>query len=260
MRTRGAVKHRWLAPTVEADAWLLGGRHRACPPSRWLVRPSVRRDGLGRKSEFDELESARQLYQTGNRNLGMPGRPLGVPGRTVPGPGGAGVLAARTLGASSCCGVWFQPGQVQVRRWAGGAQLRRACRRCGWQHTLLQPCWPIGGWSVSAVPVPGPAEPAVIADANDDYYGALPRGHYRSSPMSTPASHPRQREDVERRFRRAGRRRIHVCRAHDPGDGHRLVTSAVVLASLPKRPANYVQRAGRAGRANATPCATCWVG
>ncbi len=154
------------------------------------------------------------------------------------------------------------PGHLRVTRLddVDAVEAGVGCDTCHWQQTehpdrvadwVGQPC--------RAVPLRRSAAcPPAIAAAADDYYRRLylDGGVFRvvtgeHTGMLTRA----QRETVEQAFRDGTRYTDPNVLSCTPTLEMGIdigALSAVVLASLPRGPANYVQRAGRAGRAAAT--------
>jgi hypothetical protein len=180
----------------------------------------------------------------------------------------AGVLAQGTTEAGAAV-YGLQPGHVQVtlldadQAVAGGI----ACDTCAWQQSVHpervagwvgQPC---RQYRCSGRLVAAPDE-----SARTDYYRRLylEGGVFRVVAAEHTGLLTRaQREIVEAAFRKAERYsdpNVLSCTPTlemgiDIGD-----LSAVVLASLPAGPANYVQRAGRAGRRSGNALIVTLVG
>ncbi|MFD7276003.1 DEAD/DEAH box helicase [Streptomyces sp. NPDC059862] len=275
MRTRGAIRHAWLDPWLDQAGvrrWLIwGGRKEGMPafppgvsaPAFLLGSPKKGSD------DFDVLTGRLGWYQDFTRRalgLRQPDAANAFLVRLFPALAEAGVVSVRTAkdGATRVYGL--QPGHVQVRGLAdelvGDAGVR--CPDCSWQQTVHpdlahqwhgQPCprYRCKGHLQAGRDGEGSLRQR---DFTDDFY----RRMYREAGVFTinTAEHTgtldrRKREAVEKAFRDGTD--VHYANPQvlsctptlelgiDIGD-----LSAVVLASLPKGPANYVQRVGRAGR------------
>lgn len=274
LRTRGAIRHTWL------DGWLdeagvrrfliWGGRKPGMPafPAR-VSAPAFLLDRPKRGSEdFDVLTGRLGWYQDwAQRSLGIRREAANdFLSRLLPALAEQGVLSARTAkdGATRVYGL--QPGHVRVRgltdEMVGEAVAR--CPSCFWQQTVHpdnaghwhgRPClrYRCGGRLRVG---PAPESTLRERDFTDDYY----RRTYREAGVFTinTAEHTgtlerAEREAVEQAFRDGtdahyANPQVLSCTPTlelgiDVGD-----LSAVVLASLPRTPASYVQRVGRAGR------------
>ena len=168
-----------------------------------------------------------------------------------------GVLAVRTASDGATRVYGLRPGHVRVRLLAAaevpGATL--GCDTCHWQQVvhperraewLTQPC--------PRYRCTGMLTATVDREYERDYYRQLysERHPYKVVTAEHIGAMTRaQRERVERAFRDGTRYNdpnVLSCTPTlelgiDVGD-----LSAVILASVPRRPASYVQRAGRAGR------------
>ena len=170
-----------------------------------------------------------------------------------------GALSVRAANDGTTKVYGLQPGHIRVRlledREVPDATL--GCDTCHWEQVI--PPERRADWAGQRCPrygcagtLTGPADGARIQA--DDYYRAL---YTQALPYKVvTAEHigamsRGQRERVERAFRDGARYNdpnVLSCTPTlelgiDIGD-----LSAVILASVPRRPANYVQRAGRAGR------------
>lgn len=274
LRIRGAIRHAWL------DAWIGQAGVR-----RWLIwgdraegmpafgpRVSAPAFLLGSpkqgSEDFDVLTGRLGWYQDwAVRSLGLPRASANdFLSRLLPRLAESGVLAARTARDGSTRVYGLQPGHVRVRGLADDL-VRDAvarCPECSWQQTVHpglaghwhgQPCprYRCTGRLATGRDATGEV---IERDYKDDFY----RRMYRDAGVFTvnTAEHTGtlsrgKREAVEQAFRDGVR--VHYANPQvlsctptlelgiDIGD-----LSAVVLASLPKGPANYVQRVGRAGR------------
>ncbi|MFI9173069.1 DEAD/DEAH box helicase [Streptomyces lincolnensis] len=276
LRIRGAVRHRWLDPWLDEAGvrrWLVwGGRPSgmpAFPPG--ISAPAFLLDRAKDKTQFDTLGSAQNWYQDWTtRCLGLPRDAAAEFVRTLlPRLAEAGILCVHTAkdGATRVYGL--QPGHIRVRKLAdeivGDAYAR--CPVCSWQQTVhpdqlddwhRQPCprYQCPGELLAGAAEPSSESVARLRDYTKDYYRRLYRetGAYTVvTAEHTGALTRKERETVEAEFRRG----THYT---DPNVLSCTPTlelgidigalSAVVLASLPKGPANYVQRVGRAGRSS----------
>ncbi|MGW2681840.1 DEAD/DEAH box helicase [Streptomyces sp. NPDC001414] len=279
LRLQGAVRHKWLDPWLDEAGvrrWLVwGGRPAgmpAFPPG--ISAPAFLLDRAKDKTQFVTLGSAQNWYQDWTtRCLGLPRDAASEFVRTLlPRLAEEGILSVRTArdGATRVYGL--QPGHVRVRALAddvvGDAYAR--CPVCSWQQTVhpdhldrwhRQPCpryqcpgtlVAAGAWGAE----PDSGSTVRLRDYTKDYYRRLYRetGAYTVvTAEHTGALTRKERESVEAAFRRG----THYT---DPNVLSCTPTlelgidigalSAVVLASLPKGPANYVQRVGRAGRSS----------
>ncbi|MFG3290152.1 DEAD/DEAH box helicase [Streptomyces sp. NPDC048179] len=275
MRTRGAIRHAWLDPWIDQAGvrrWLIwGGRKEGMPafppgvsaPAFLLGSPKKGSD------DFDVLTGRLGWYQDfTRRSLGLrqPDAANAFLVRLFPALAEAGVVSVRTAkdGATRVYGL--QPGHVRVRKLADEvvADAGVRCPDCSWQQTVhpdLAHQWhgrPCPRYRCKGYLQAGrDGEDSLRRrDFTDDFY----RRMYRDAGVFTinTAEHTgtldrRKREAVEKAFREGTD--VHYANPQvlsctptlelgiDIGD-----LSAVVLASLPKGPANYVQRVGRAGR------------
>ncbi|MER5418210.1 DEAD/DEAH box helicase [Streptosporangium roseum] len=268
LRYRGAIKHvwldRWLANAGTSRYNAIWGRRPEGLPAfpRGLSAPTFLLDRQKRKSEFDRVDADQGWYQDWTtRCLGLDRGAAGVYlSRLLPMLAGEGVISARVAddGATKVYGL--QPGHIQIRS-LEDSQVNDAgigCDTCAWEQTVHpglfddwygQPCprYRCGGHLTNRG----------SQNHKLDYYRRLylargGEGVFRVvTAEHTGALTRRQREQVEQRFRDGTRYsdpNVLACTPTlelgiDIGD-----LSAVILASLPPGPANYVQRAGRAGR------------
>ncbi|MES9539948.1 DEAD/DEAH box helicase [Actinomadura sp. NPDC000600] len=267
MRMRGAIKHHWL------DAWIDGAGTKRYM-TIWGKRPdgmpafprglSAPRFVLGapkNRSEFDGITGRQSWFQDWTaRCLGIePGASGHYLSRLLNVLTDEDVIARRTAGDGATPVYGLRPGHVQVWRLEDD-QVEGAgvyCPVCNWQQTVHPDR--MREWVEAPCPryrCTGRLD--TDTRRGDRYENDYYRGLYRSArPFSvitaehTGALTREQRETVERQFRDGARYsdpNVLACTPTlelgiDIGD-----LSAVVLASLPRSPANYVQRAGRAGR------------
>ncbi|NYI03500.1 DEAD/DEAH box helicase [Allostreptomyces psammosilenae] len=286
VRLRGGVRHRWLEPWMR-DAGVTrfkiwGGRPDGMPAfPEGVAAPRFLLDGQKDGSSFDTVTGRLGWYQDWTR------RCLGLDAagateylrRLLPLLAEENVLAVRTAQDRTTRVYGLQPGHIEVRL-LGDAVANKAfvsCEACGWQQVVPphrrtrwygHPCLRYrcsGILTAPQTPVEeaGPPSGAGRAggfavgrsrDYRDDYYRRLylTGGTFRvvTAEHTGMLTRP-QRESVERAFRDGTHYtdpNVLSCTPTlelgiDIGD-----LSAVLLASLPKGPANYVQRAGRAGR------------
>jgi hypothetical protein len=275
LRTRGAVKHHWLtgylreAGTSRYHVW--GGRPlgmRAFPkgvaaPIFLLARPKA-------GSEFDFASGRLSWYERWvQRCFELPRELVGeFWSKLLPDLTSAGLLSSGTPTDSSARLYGLQPGGI-------GIQLLRddevnvafvRCRVCSWEQTVHpsllaqwhdQPCPSYRCRTGRLVAGDQPGDLGIHQrdrDYRDDYYRHLYRraGTYQVvTAEHTGMLERADRERVEAAFRKpTGFKDPNVLSCTptlemgiDIGD-----LSAVVLAALPRRPANYAQQVGRAGR------------
>lgn len=274
LRTRGAIRHAWLDGWIDQAGvrrWLIwGGREAGMPafppgvsaPAFLLGSPKKDSD------DFDVVTGRLGWYQDWTRrSLGLrPDAANAFLVRLLPALVDAGVLSARTAKDGVTRVYGLQPGHIQVRKLADDtvADACANCPVCSWQQTIHpelanlwhgRPCprYRCGGRLRTGQDLESGVR---RRDFTEDFY----RRMYRDAGVFTintaehtgTLSRPK-REAVEKAFR-AGTEahyanpQVLSCTPTlelgiDIGD-----LSAVVLASLPKGPANYVQRVGRAGR------------
>ncbi|MFG2412104.1 DEAD/DEAH box helicase [Streptomyces goshikiensis] len=275
MRTRGAVRHAWLDPWLDQAGvrrWpIWGGRTPgmpAFPPG--VSAPSFLLGSPKQGSEdFDVLTGRLGWYQDWTvRALGLrrPEAATDLLVRLLPALADSGVLSARTAQDGTTRVYGLQPGHIEVRRLADDlvADATAHCPRCFWEQTVHpdladqwhgQPCprYRCGGLLSTGRDL---ATGMRQRDFTEDFY----RRMYREAGVFTinTAEHTgtlsrAKREAVEKAFRDGTD--VHYANPQvlsctptlelgiDIGD-----LSAVILGSLPKGPANYIQRVGRAGR------------
>ncbi|MFI2369027.1 DEAD/DEAH box helicase [Streptomyces sp. NPDC018833] len=274
LRVRGAVRHAWLDPWLDQAGvrrWAIwGGRATGMPAfPRGVSAPAFLLGTPKQGSEdFDVLTGRLGWYQDwAVRSLGLRREAAtDFLTRLLPALADAGVLSVRTAldGATRVYGL--QPGHIQVRRLADHAlpDATAHCPVCFWEQTVHpdladqwhgQPCprYRCGGVLATGRDLDSGLRQR---DFSDDFY----RRMYREAGVFTinTAEHTgtlsrAKREAVEKAFREGidvhyANPQVLSCTPTlelgiDIGD-----LSAVVLASLPKGPANYIQRVGRAGR------------
>jgi replicative superfamily II helicase len=281
LRIGGGIRHHWLNPWIARAGtrrWgtIWGNRPDGMPAfplssrtRRGVSAPAFLLSQRKERSEFD-VAGTRQGWYTD-----WTARCLGIPrdaaARYVPllltMLADEGVLSVRVADDSATRVYGLQPGGIRVRLLPddeiGDATL--GCGTCHWEQVVPperradwdgQPCLRYGctGTLTAGSPASqnGTAQHGRAYD--DDYYRDL---YSRALPYKVvTAEHigamsRAQREQVERAFRDGTRYNdpnVLSCTPTlelgiDIGD-----LSAVILASVPKRPANYVQRVGRAGR------------
>ncbi|WBB80435.1 DEAD/DEAH box helicase [Micromonospora sp. WMMD882] len=274
LRARGAVYHEWLTPYLRRGGtrWQVwGGRPAGLPafpkgvsaPAFLLANPKAR-------SEFDVLTARGNWYQDWTqRCLGMDlAATAGYLGQLLPALAAEGVVAVGdTEDGNRVYGL--MPGHLRVTR-LDDAAARLAgvgCDTCHWQqteHPDRVADW--DGHPCRQYRCRGRLRPAPDDTAPDDYYRRLYLGGRvfrvvtgEHTGMLTRA----QRETVEQQFR-VGRRytdpNVLSCTPTLEMGIDIGALSAVVLASLPQGPANYVQRAGRAGRRSGNALVLTLVG
>ncbi|MEV6009164.1 DEAD/DEAH box helicase [Streptomyces sp. NPDC051976] len=274
LRTRGAVRHAWLDPWLDQAGvrrWAIwGGRATGMPAfPRGLSAPAFLLGSPKQGSEdFDVLSGRLGWYQDWVvRALGLPPEAAGgFLARLLPALADMGALSVRTAldGATRVYGL--QPGHIQVRKLADEVlpHATAHCPRCFWEQTVhpdLADLWyrqPCPRYRCAGRLRTGRDLDSGLRqrDFTDDFY----RRMYRDAGVFTinTAEHTgalsrAKREAVEKAFRDGvdvhyANPQVLSCTPTlelgiDIGD-----LSAVVLASLPKGPANYIQRVGRAGR------------
>ncbi len=264
MRYRGAIKHKWL------DEWIAiagtkrfgtiwGRRPDGMPafPNK-LSAPTFVRDRAKPSSEFDGIESDQSWMQDwATRCLGLAKGQAGeYLSKLLPMLAAENVVSRRTAVDGSTQIYGLQPGHISVQFLEHDEvpDAAVACDRCSWQQTvnpeltsdwLGQPCprYRCGGQLRRG-----------LLDAADYYRRLYIEGDSLRvvTAEHTGALTRAQRETVEHQFSLSHTRysypNVLSCTPTlelgiDIG-----ALSAVVLASLPPGPANYVQRVGRAGR------------
>lgn len=282
VRQRGGVRHRWLEPWMR-DAGVTrfkvwGGRPDGMPAfPDGVAAPRFLLDGPKEKSTFDAATGRLGWYQDWTR------RCLGLDSagaseylrRLLPVLAEEHVLAVRTAQDRTTKVYGLQPGHIDVRLLDDAVVNKSfvSCGDCGWEQVVLperrtrwygHPCPryrcpgvlrpPQSDVSVSVTSTSGSFGGSRERDYRNDYYRRLylTGGTFRvvTAEHTGMLTRP-QRERVERTFREGTHYtdpNVLSCTPTlelgiDIGD-----LSAVLLGSLPKGPANYVQRAGRAGR------------
>ncbi|MGW1611692.1 DEAD/DEAH box helicase [Streptomyces sp. NPDC002285] len=276
LRTRGAVGHWWLEKFLDEAGtsryFIWGGRPRgmkAFPkgvsaPSFLLARPKP-------SSEFDFAAGRLSWYQTwAQRCLDMTREQADEFWvRLLPRLTDAGLLAARTPSDTAARLYGLQPGAIRLQLLTD-AQVNEAyvrCPKCFWEQTVHpsllaqyhgQPCQAYRCTTGRLVAGDRWLETVDRHDRDrdyrDDYYRSLYRraGTYQVITAEHTGLLSRgKRERIEDAFRNGegfNDPNVLSCTPTlemgiDIGD-----LSAVVLGALPRRPANYAQQAGRAGR------------
>ncbi|MGA5648501.1 DEAD/DEAH box helicase [Streptomyces seoulensis] len=282
LRMRGGVRHRWLETWIKeagVNQYLISGRRPegmpAFPEGR-VAPPRFLLDGAKEKSKFDTVVGRGNWYQDWTRRcLGLePAAATEYLRRLLPVLADEGVLSVRTTKDRTTRVYGLQPGHIQVRLLEDRVVNKAfvSCEECGWQQVVPpdrrtrwygHPCpryrctgilTPPQESIVPAGPVKDGYDGALERDYRGDYYRRLylTGGTYRvvTAEHTGMLTRP-ERERVERAFRQGvlyTDPNVLSCTPTlelgiDIGD-----LSAVLLGSLPNGPANYVQRAGRAGR------------
>ncbi|MFC4909884.1 DEAD/DEAH box helicase [Actinomadura gamaensis] len=268
MRMRGGIKHHWLDRWIEQAGakrfgTIWGQRPDGMPAfPRGLSAPRFVLGGRKDRSEFDGITSRQGWYVDWTvRCLGL--KPDDAPfylARLLDVLVDEDVIARRVAGDGSTKIYGLLPGHVQVWKLENDQVVDAGvmCPVCRWEQTVH----PARAAEWSGRPCPryrcpgrlGRPEAARNERYKDDYYRRL---YLDAKPFRvTTAEHTGalsrpQREQIEQAFREGNRYNdpnVLSCTPTlelgiDIGD-----LSAVILASLPHGPANYVQRAGRAGR------------
>ncbi|CAO5165699.1 DEAD/DEAH box helicase domain-containing protein [Frankia sp. AiPs1] len=282
LRIRGGVYHQWLGRYLDEGGRryrIWGGRPDGMPAfPRGLAAPAFLMTASRPRTQFDVLSSTGNWYQDWTtRCLGLPRDQAADYLRVLlPRLADAGVLARRVIvrpvgngrtggrgraGSTPASGIavyGLQPGHLHVVRLDDDAAVEAGvrCDACSWTQTV--PPHRVSDWigqPCHRYRCPGMLRPAPLPRAADDYYRRLYRdgGPFRVvTAEHTGLLTREQRETVEHDFRRGDAYtdpNVLSCTPTlelgiDIG-----ALSTVLLASLPTGPANYVQRAGRAGRA-----------
>lgn len=274
LRTRGAVHHQWLhryldeAGTSRYPVW--GGRPtgmRAFP--RGVAAPRFLLAAPKERSEFDVATGRLSWYERwAARCFGLPRANSPVFWQQLlPVLAEAGLLSVGTPNDSSARIYGLQPGAIDIQRLTD-AEVNAAfvrCPVCFWEQTVHPSL--LGQWHGQPCPAYRCRTGRLVAgdrpeqfgvhhrdrDFSRDYYRRLYReaGTYQvitaeHTGMLTRAQ--RERTEAAFRGREFNSPNVLSCTPTlelgiDVGE-----LSAVVLAALPRRPANYAQQVGRAGR------------
>ncbi|MFD8973670.1 DEAD/DEAH box helicase [Streptomyces sp. NPDC059593] len=282
LRLRGAVHHRWLDTWMKeagTNRFLISGRRPEGMPAfpEGVAPPRFLLDGQKDKSEFDAITGRLGWYQDWTRRC----LELDAAGATeylrklLPALADERVLAVRTTRDRQTRLYGLQPGHIEARLLDDSVVNKAfvSCEDCGWQQVVAperrtrwygHPCPRYRCKGLLTAPQPGMPRTGSSAsgfgsavrerDYTGDYYRRLylTGGTFRvvTAEHTGMLSRP-ERERVERSFK-AGTHytdpNVLSCTPTlelgiDIGE-----LSAVLLGSLPAGPANYVQRAGRAGR------------
>ncbi|WP_444947427.1 DEAD/DEAH box helicase [Micromonospora ureilytica] len=274
LRTRGAVFHEWLAPYLKRGGtrWQIWGGRPAGMPAfpKGLSAPAFLLATPKSRSEFDVITARGNWYQDWtSRCLGLDsGDAAGFLSRLLPALAAADVVAVGdTEDGNTVYGL--MPGHLRVTRLddASAPAAGVGCDTCHWQQTehpgrvadwIGQPC--------RQYRCRGQLQAVHDDTAADDYYRRL----YLDSPVFRVVTGEHtgmltrfQRETVEKQFRDGARYTDPNVLSCTPTLEMGIdigALSAVVLASLPHGPANYVQRAGRAGRKSGNALVLTLVG
>ncbi|PSK99013.1 uncharacterized protein DUF1998 [Murinocardiopsis flavida] len=282
VRTRGGIAHHWLQPWVKAAGarrygTIWGQRPDGMPafptgvPAPRFVIDRAKGGRAARSGDVDSVAGRGNWYQDfTKRSLNVdPDTADRYLPRLLDLLHDEGVLTRTTAndGATRVYGI--TPGHVLVRRLdadgaKGGGVL---CPVCNWRQTAHPDT--LDRWAGAACPryrCTGRLGPHDDARFADDYYRRLylDAGPFRVTTAEHTGQLTRaQRERVEQRF-------VVGDRYTDPNVLSCTPTlelgidigalSVVLLGSLPPGPANYVQRAGRAGRSSGNALVLTFVG
>ena len=265
LRMSGGITHHWLenwldlAGTKRFGA-IWGRRPDGMPAFPSGVSPPRFLTGARKRgSEFDAADTRQGWYVNWTaRCLGIGAHEAAVylP-RLLQLLADEEVLAVRTAGDGATRVYGLRPGHVRVRLLAA-AEVQAAtlgCDTCHWQQVV--PPERHADWIAQPCPryrCTGKLAATADREYEKDYYRQLysERHPYKVVTAEHIGAMTRaQRERVEQAFRDGTRYNdpnVLCCTPTlelgiDIGD-----LSAVILASVPRRPASYVQRAGRAGR------------
>ncbi|MCM1943450.1 hypothetical protein NC239_35205 [Streptomyces sp. G3] len=282
LRLRGGVRHRWLDTWIKeagVNQYLISGRRgEGMPafPEGYVAPLRFLLAGPKEKAKFDTISGRGNWYQDWTRRcLGLDAvQATEYLRRLLPVLADERVVSARTAKDRTTRVYGLQPGHVQVRLLADELVNKAfvSCEECGWQQVVPPERgtrWyghPCPRWRCTGVLTPpqygmsstgagsGGFGGKLERDYRADYYRRLylTGGTYRvvTAEHTGMLTRP-EREGVERAFRQGSHYtdpNVLSCTPTlelgiDIGD-----LSAVLLGSLPGGPANYVQRAGRAGR------------
>lgn len=285
LRTSGAIKHHWLDPYLHnagARRWLIwGGRPDGMPAfPKGLSAPTFLLGRARRRSGFDFAGAPGGWY------VDWTARCLGIPKSTAPAYLGGllpmladqRVLAVHAAEDGSPV-YGLLPGHVRVQLLTDEAveEAVAVCDACGRYQPMFpgrHEVWVDGRCPRFRCPGTLRTRPGQLAGAGSrpgrdfqrDYYRQLYRaaGPYQVVAAEHTGMLTReQRERTEAGFRhRSSYADPNVLSATptlelgiDIGD-----LSAVILASVPRRPANYTQRVGRAGRRTGNALLVTFVG
>ncbi|OIV36514.1 RNA helicase [Mangrovactinospora gilvigrisea] len=276
LRWRGAIKHEWLEGYLGELGTnrfpILGGRKPGMPAfPKSVAAPTFLLSQTKSSSEFDFATGRLSWYERwAHRCLQLP-REFAPDfwSTLLPALHGAALLSARpAAGAGTLYGL--QPGSIEVYL-LDDEQVRTAfvrCPACFWEQTVHpslldewrgQPCPSYRCATTRSFLVAGD-EPELLGvhhrdrDFRQDYYRRLYQeaGTYQVVTAEHTGLLTRaERERLEEAFRHGeafNAPKVLSCTPTlelgiDIGD-----LSTVILASLPRTPANYAQRVGRAGR------------
>jgi ATP-dependent helicase YprA (DUF1998 family) len=265
LRMSGGIAHEWLENWLDLAGTkrygTIWGRRRDGMPAfpRGVSAPKFLTGQRKRNSEFDAADTRQGWY------VDWTARCLGIgaqeAARYLPGLlqllADEDVLATRIAQDGSTRVYGLRPGHLRVRLLtpAEVPQATLGCDTCHWQQVIYperRPAWL--GQPCPRYRCTGTLAAAEGRDYEKDYYRQLysTGNPYKVVTAEHTGSMSRaQRERVEQSFRDGARYNdpnVLSCTPTlelgiDIGD-----LSAVILASVPRRPASYVQRAGRAGR------------